>query len=52
MRIDFFSLLWIVFIIMTLVPAINRRLVVMSRQRLMRAIEKKRGSRLITLIHR
>ena len=52
MRIDFFSLLWIVFIIMTLVPAINRRLIEMSRQRLMRAIEKKRGSRLITLIHR
>lgn len=52
MRIDFFSLLWIVFIIMTLIPAINRRLIVMSRQRLMRAIEKKRASRLITLIHR
>jgi len=52
MRIDFFSLIWIVFIIMTLVPAINRRLIVMSRQRLMRAIEKRRGSRLITLIHR
>lgn len=52
MRIDFFSLLWIVLIIMTLVPAINRRLVQMSRQRLMRAIEKKQGSRLITLIHR
>jgi len=52
MQIDFFSLLWIVFIIMTLVPAINRRLIEMSRQRLMRAIEKKRGSRLVTLIHR
>jgi len=52
MQIDFFSLLWIFFIIMTLVPAINRRLINMSRQRLMRAIEKKRGSRLITLIHR
>ncbi|MFQ5886126.1 MAG: ATP-dependent Clp protease proteolytic subunit [Anaerolineae bacterium] len=52
MQINFFNLLWIFFIIMTLVPAINRRLVEMSRQRLMRAIEKKRGSRLITLIHR
>jgi len=52
MQIDFFSLLWIFFIIMTLIPAINRRLVEMSRQRLMRAIERKRGSRLITLIHR
>jgi len=52
MQIDFFSLLWIFFIIMTLIPAINRRLVEMSRQRLMRAVEKKRGSRLITLIHR
>ncbi len=52
MQIDFFSLLWIVFIIMTLVPAINRKLVEMSRQRLMRLLEKKRGSRLITLIHR
>lgn len=52
MQIDFFSLLWIVFIIMTLIPAINRRLVEMSRQRLMRAIEKRRGSHLITLIHR
>lgn len=52
MQIDFFSLLWIFFIIMTLVPAINRRLIDMSRQRLMRAIEKKRGSRLVTLIHR
>ncbi len=52
MQIDFFSLLWIFIIIMSLVPAINRRLIEMSRQRLMRAIEKKRGSRLVTLIHR
>jgi ClpP class serine protease len=52
MNIDIFSLLWICFILATLLPALNRRLIEMSRQRLMRAMEKKRGSRLITLIHR
>ncbi len=49
---DIFSIFWLFLIISSLIPAMNRKLVDMSRQRLMRHFEKKRGSRLITLIHR
>lgn len=51
-QIDLFSLFWLFLIISTLLPALNRWLVANQRNALMRRIEKKRGSRLITLIHR
>lgn len=52
MPIDLFSLFWLFLIISTLIPAFNRRLIEWQRQNLIRRIERKRGSRLITLIHR
>jgi len=52
MRFSFFDLLWIFFLFSTLMPILRHRLLEMSRQRLMRKIEQKRNSRLITLIHR
>ncbi len=52
MSVDFFSLLWVLFIIMTIIPVLQQRMIEGRRLALMRAIEKKRGSRLITLIHR
>lgn len=52
MRFSFFDLLWVFFLLSTLMPILRRRLLEMSRQRLMRKIEQKRKSRLITLIHR
>lgn len=47
-----FDLFWIFFIITTLWPAIRMRMLDASRLRLMRELEKKRGSRVIALIHR
>ncbi len=52
MRFSFFDLLWIFFLVSTLMPILRHRLLETSRQRLMRKIEQKRNSRLITLIHR
>jgi len=52
MRFSFFDLLWIFFLLSTLMPILRHRLLEMSRQRLMRKIEQKHNSRLITLIHR
>ena len=49
---DLFNLFWLFLIISTLLPALNRRLIEWQRQSLIRQIERKRGSRLITLIHR
>jgi ClpP class serine protease len=47
-----FDLLWVFFIISSLLPAIRKRMLDAARLRVMQAIEKKRGSRVITLIHR
>jgi len=52
MTFSFFDLLWIFFLLSTLMPMLQHKLIGMSRQRLMRKIEQKRDSRLITLIHR
>lgn len=49
---DFINLLWIFLIISMLVPLINKKLIESSRLRLMRALESKRNSRVIALIHR
>jgi ClpP class serine protease len=52
MNFSLFDLFWIFIIISTLLPALQKRLLEANRQRVMRQLEKKRNSRLITLIHR
>jgi len=52
MKIDFFSLLWIFFIIAALQPVLKQRMQDSARQRLIARIEKNRNSRVITLVHR
>jgi len=47
-----FEIFWIVLILAALLPMVRQRQVHKARIRLIRKIEKKRGSRLITLIHR
>ncbi|MEJ5225328.1 MAG: ATP-dependent Clp protease proteolytic subunit [Anaerolineales bacterium] len=49
---DFFSLLWLFFIISSLQPAVRQRLLDVTRQRLLQQLEQKRKSRVIVLIHR
>ncbi len=49
---DFINLLWIFLMISMLVPLINKKLIESSRLRLMRALESRRNSRVIALIHR
>ncbi len=52
MKIDLSTLFWLFFIIVALQPLLKRRLLLATRQRLIAALEKKRGSRVIVLIHR
>ena len=49
---DFFSLLWILFIISSLQPVLRQWLLRSSRLRVLQQIEKRRNSRVILLIHR
>src|SRR5260370_11894249 len=46
------DILWLFFIISTLQPVITQRYLEASRQRLIAKIERKRGSRVILLVHR
>jgi len=46
------DLFWVFFIISSLLPAIQKRMLQAARLRLMRELEKQRDSRVITLIHR
>ncbi len=46
------DLFWIFIIISTLWPALQRQLLELARQRAIRHLESKRGSRVITMIHR
>jgi ClpP class serine protease len=46
------DILWMFFIISTLQPVITQRYLEASRQRLIAKIERKRGSRVILLVHR
>jgi len=48
----YFDLIWIFLIIATLVPVVRQKMLEASRIRLIRALEEKRGSRVIALIHR
>jgi ClpP class serine protease len=47
-----FDLFWVFFIISTVWPAIQKRMLDAARTRLIRQLEEKRGSRVIVLIHR
>jgi ClpP class serine protease len=50
---DFLSLLWFALIFFTMVqPALQRRMLEWERQRWIERIEQRRGSRVITLVHR
>ncbi len=46
------DLFWVFFIISSLLPAIQKRMLQASRMKLIRDLEKERDSRVITLIHR
>ncbi len=47
-----FDFLWIFFILTALQPVIKKKLIEAARQRSIAAIERKRGSRVIILVHR
>ena len=49
---NFIDLLWFYLIVASLLPVIQRRFLEFQRLSRMRILEKQRGSRLITLIHR
>lgn len=49
---DFFSILWLFLILSSLQPILRQRLLEGMRQRVIHTIERKRGSRVITLLHR
>jgi ClpP class serine protease len=49
---DYFNLIWIFLIIVSLVPVLRQRMVESSRLRLFRTLEERRGTRVIALIHR
>ena len=52
MSFSFFDLLWLFIIVSSLTPLLKQRYLEACRQQLMRQIEKKRGSRVITMLHR
>ncbi len=47
-----FDLFWLFFILMSLQPLMRQRFLEAARQRMIEKIEKKRGSRVILLVHR
>ncbi len=49
---DILNVVWILFLLQAFLPLLQKRLLLARRQMAMRAIEAKRKSRLITLIHR
>ncbi len=49
---DFLSFIWIIFLIVALIPIVRQRMIESSRFRIIRALEEKRKSRVIALIHR
>lgn len=52
MNFDFGTLIFMLFLFSTILPMLKQRMIEMERIKLIRAIEKKRGSRVITMIHR
>ena len=49
---DLLNLLWLFFIFSSLTPLLQQRVLEYQRLRLLRQLEKRRGSRVIALIHR
>ena len=49
---DFTSLIWIFVLLTAIQPVIRQRILEASRSRVMKRIEQKRGSRVISLVHR
>lgn len=49
---EIFNIVWILFLLSTFLPVLTKRAVEARRRMVIDAIERKRGSRLITLIHR
>ncbi len=49
---DIFNIVWILFLLSTLLPMLKQRAIKARRRMVIDAIERKRGTRLITLIHR
>ncbi len=52
MKFDISTIFWLFFIIAALQPLLRKKFLVAMRQRLIASFEKKRGSRVIVLIHR
>jgi ClpP class serine protease len=52
MKFDISTIFWLFFMIAALQPLLRKRILVAMRQRLIASFEKKRGSRVIVLIHR
>ena len=50
--IDIFSLLWVLIFVALFIPVFQRRMLASRRLQAIRNLEKKRGSRVITMIHR
>jgi ClpP class serine protease len=50
--VDFFSLVWLFFILSSLQPVLRQRMLQMERLRAIARLERERGSRVIVLIHR
>jgi ClpP class serine protease len=50
--VDFSSLIWIAFVLMALQPLVMGRWITHQRLQAIRAIEQRRGTRIITMIHR
>lgn len=49
---DFWSVVWIVLLASAFMPMIQARLLELTRLRVLRRLERQRGSRVVTLIHR
>ncbi len=52
LRVNFIDLFWVFLVVSSVLPAVQKRLLETARQNAMRALERLRGSRVITLIHR
>ncbi|MGB9811869.1 MAG: SDH family Clp fold serine proteinase, partial [Dictyoglomus turgidum] len=49
---NFWDIFWIIFILSSISPIVRQRVIEAERFRLIQTLERKRGSRVITLIHR
>lgn len=52
MGFSFFDIFWIIFLLTAIIPMLRQQAIERTRLRLIHQIEQKRGSRVITLIHR